>query len=54
MTVDPSSAMATTGGSSRLAASSGATARIRMPLAQMPRIGRPAANNWARCGTASS
>ena len=31
------------------AASSGATARIRMPLAQIPTIGRPAAKRSARC-----
>ena len=42
---EPSSATATTAGSSCLAARKGATERIRMPLAQTPMIGRPASNS---------
>ena len=38
-------AAATTGGSARLSDNKGATARIRIPAAQIPTIGVPAANS---------
>ena len=42
-TTPPSSLTETTGGSAALSASKGATPRIRMPLAQTPTMGTPAA-----------